>query len=199
MNNADTILFATRNKGKMAEIKKYFQGTKYHILSLDDMGVDINVVEDGATFEENAAKKAAEICHAAGVMVLADDSGLVVDAMAGAPGVDSANFLGTDTPYNVRNLCILRMMADVPYQKRTARFVCVIAIARPGHDVITVRGELSGFISQEMHGEGGFGYDPIFFVAQKGKTTAQMTIEEKNAVSHRGAALALALKELDAL
>jgi len=192
------ITFATRNPGKMREIKEYFQGTKYNILSLDDVGVNIEVVEDGAAFEENAAKKAREICAVTGGIVLADDSGLVIDALDGLPGVDSANFLGTQTPYPTRNAEILKMLTDVPPEKRTARFVCVIAIARPGCNIVHVKAALEGEIAQEICGNAGFGYDPIFYVPHLGKTTAQLSLAEKNAISHRGQALALAVKALDA-
>jgi len=200
MINMTDIVFATRNAGKMREIKGCFQGTKYRILSLDDIGVNIEVVEDGATFEANAAKKAREICRAAGLLTLADDSGLEIDWLAGEPGVDSANFLGADTPYAVRCAKILDMLADAPNHKRGARFVCVIAIARPGcDDIITVRGMLEGEIARTITGGGGFGYDPIFYVPECGKTTAQLDVAEKNRISHRGQALKLAMEALDKL
>jgi len=190
----NSLVFATRNEGKMREIKEYFQGTKYHILSLDDIDVDIEVVEDGTTFEENAAKKAEEISAATSRIVLADDSGLVIDALEGEPGVDSANFLGRSTPYPVRNAMILNMLAGVT--RRTARFVCVIAIAQPGYKTILVKAALEGEIAQEISGDAGFGYDPIFFLPKHGKTMAQMSIIEKNAISHRGQALALTVEAL---
>ena len=198
--NLKNIVFATRNAGKIREVRKFFANSFYNILSLDDVGIDINVIEDGATFEENAAKKAREICDACGAaMVLADDSGLMIDALGGAPGVDSANFLGTDTPYSVRNGKILEMLADVAGEARAARFVCVIAIARPGCDVILERAELHGQIAQEIAGDGGFGYDPIFFLPQYGVTMAQMVLEQKNEVSHRGQALRLVRDRLEKL
>jgi len=190
----NSLVFATRNEGKMREIKEYFQGTKYHILSLDDIDVDIEVVEDGTTFEENAAKKAEEISAATSRIVLADDSGLVIDALEGEPGVDSANFLGRSTPYPVRNAMILNMLAGVT--RRTARFVCVIAIAQRGCKTILVKAALEGEIAQEISGDAGFGYDPIFFLPKHGKTMAQMSIIEKNAISHRGQALALTVEAL---
>ena len=197
------IVFATRNSGKLREIKEYFQGTKYRILSLDDIGVSVEVVEDGTTFEENAAKKAREICLVCNKLTLADDSGLEIDALNGAPGVDSANFLGTHTPYAVRNAKIVEMLAHTPQAKRGARFVCVIAIAIPGPgrdaSVRTVRAQVEGQIAQTPAGEGGFGYDPIFYLKEFGLTTAQLDVEAKNKISHRGRALKLALKELEKL
>ena len=196
------IVFATRNQGKIREVKKFFANTSFNILSLDDIGFNAQIIEDGDTFEDNAAKKALEVCRACGKIVLADDSGLIIDALNGAPGVDSANFLGMDTPYPVRNAKILNMLADVPDNERTARFVCVIAIARPGHDVITQRAELHGQIARAAAGKDGFGYDPIFFLPQHGITMAQMDITQKNEISHRGQALRLTrdrLAELEEL
>jgi len=197
--NIVDIVFATRNAGKIKEIRHFFADSMYNILSLDDIGVDINVIEDGTTFEENAAKKAREICDTCGKIVLADDSGLMIDALGGEPGVDSANFLGADTPYPVRNAKILDMLADVLEDGRTARFVCVIAIARPGYDIITERAEMHGTIAYVAAGGDGFGYDPIFYIPQYGKTTAQMDLAQKNEISHRGQALRLAKDRLDKL
>ena len=186
------IVFATRNIGKIKEVKKFFENSPFNILSLDDVGVDINVVEDGNTFEENAAKKAREICHACKKIVMADDSGLMIDALGGAPGVDSADFLGADTPYPVRNAKIIEMLADVGENARAARFVCVLAIAKPScPKVIFERAELHGQIAHAISGEDGFGYDPIFFLPQYGITMAQMDVAQKNEISHRGQALRL--------
>ena len=193
------IVFATRNAGKINEVREFFANSSFNILSLDDIGVDIHVVEDGTTFEENAQKKAREVCCACRMMVLADDSGLAIDAFDGAPGVDSANFLGTDTPYPVRNAKILKMLADVPEARRTAHFVCVIAIARPGQEIVTERAEIHGKIAYKIAGEGGFGYDPIFFLTQYGVTMAQMDMAQKNEISHRGQALKLVRNRLEKL
>ncbi|MCL2377068.1 MAG: RdgB/HAM1 family non-canonical purine NTP pyrophosphatase [Defluviitaleaceae bacterium] len=195
--NLTDIVFATRNPGKIREIRDFFADSAYNILSLDDIGVNIHVVEDGTTFEENAAKKAREICDACGKIVLADDSGLMIDALDGEPGVDSANFLGTDTPYPVRNAKILEMLADVPEDGRGARFVCVIAIAQPGRDIIAERAEIRGTIAYAAAGGDGFGYDPIFYVPQYGITMAQMDVARKNKISHRGQALGLVRDRLD--
>lgn len=168
-------------------------------MSLDDVLFAENVVEDGATFEENAAKKAAAVCRHSDLLTLADDSGLVIDALGGEPGVDSANFLGTDTPYPIRNAKIIEMLDGVPPERRTARFVCVIAIAILGHDVFVVRGELEGQIALKPAGDTGFGYDPIFYLPERGLTTAQLSIREKNKISHRGIALTKAVAEVIAI
>lgn len=194
------IVFATRNQGKIKEVQKFFADSSYNILSLDNVGVDIEVIEDGDTFEANAAKKAREVCDASGKMVLADDSGLVIDALDGELGVDSANFLGTDTPYNIRNTKILEMLAGVSENERIARFVCVMAIALPDMDeIVFERAELLGQIAYEISGEGGFGYDPIFFLPKYGVTMAQMDIARKNEISHRGMALRLVRDRLERL
>ena len=197
--NTTDIVFATRNAGKIREIKDFFADSAYNVLSLDDIGVDVHVIEDSTTFEENAAKKAREICDACGKIVLADDSGLMIDALGGEPGVDSANFLGTDTPYNLRNAKILEMLADIPEGARGARFVCVIAIARPDHDIMLERAEMHGVIARVAAGGDGFGYDPIFYLPQYGMTTAQMDLAQKNKISHRGQALRLVKDRLDSL
>ena len=197
--SATDIVFATRNTGKIREVKEYFTNSLFHILSLDDIGFNASIIEDGDTFEDNAAKKAREVCRACGKIVLADDSGLIIDALNGAPGVDSANFLGADTPYATRNAKILEKMADVPENRRTARFVCVIAIAVPGRDIVFQRAELHGQIARAVAGDNGFGYDPIFFLPQFGITTAQMDVARKNEISHRGQALRLTRAELEKL
>ena len=193
------IIAATRNYGKLKEIKEYFKGTKFNILSLDDMKIDTEVVEDGGSFEANACKKASEICRISGKMVLADDSGLVIDALGGEPGVDSAYYLGEHTPYDVRCAKILEMMADVAYDKRSASFVCVMAIARPDSDTIFVKGILDGKIAAAPQGDNGFGYDPIFVPEGYDITTAELTVSQKNKISHRGKALKLVLKQLEKL
>lgn len=193
------IVFASGNPGKIREVKEFFRGDRFNVLSPSDIGVNINVAEDGITFEENASKKAQEICDACGLVTLADDSGLVIDALDGAPGVDSANFMGTDTPYSIRNAKILELLTEVPANERTARFVCVIALAVPGWEITTVRGECNGVITQEVAGLDGFGYDPIFLVPKYGITTAQISISQKNEISHRGQALRLVRDLLTAL
>ena len=188
------IIFATKNKGKMLEVKEIMKDTQFVPLSMEDAGVDIDVVEDGAAFEENASKKAYEIMKATGKITLADDSGLEIDFLDKAPGVYSARYLGEHTDYSYKNTHILHLMKDVPDENRTARFVCAIAAAIPegiaGHEQIFVeKAALNGLIGHEIAGKGGFGYDPIFFVPMLGMTTAEMTPEQKNGISHRGKAL----------
>jgi len=190
------IIFATKNIGKMKEICEIMAGTAFNILSMEEVGIDIDVVEDGITFEENAKKKALEIAKISGKLTLADDSGLEIDYLNKEPGVDSANYMGRETPYNIRNAHIIKLLKNVPDPERTARFVCVIAAAFPyKQHVLTARGTVEGIITHEIKGSGGFGYDPIFFVPEHGLTTAEMLPTLKNMISHRGKALRL-MKEM---
>jgi XTP/dITP diphosphohydrolase len=158
---------------------------------MKEAGIDVDIVEDGKTFEENATIKATAISKLAGCLVLADDSGLEVDAMDKAPGIYSARWEGEDTPYSIKNQKIIDNLKDVPEEKRTARFVCAIAAAFPDGRVVTRRGTIEGLIAHKPAGENGFGYDPIFYVPEFKKTTAELSPEEKNKVSHRGKALEL--------
>lgn len=184
------IIVATGNEGKMVEIRQILQGEDVVFSSLRDENLqDVEIVEDGETFEENAIIKAKAISKLTGQMVLADDSGLEVDALDKAPGVYSARYLGEDIPYTVKNNHIIDLLKDVEGEKRSARFVCVIACAFPEGRVITCRGVIEGQIGYEEKGKNGFGYDPIFYVPEFGCTTAELTPEEKNKVSHRGRAL----------
>lgn len=190
------LIFATGNEGKMKEIRMILGDLDYEILSMKEAGIDVDIVEDGKTFEENAIIKATEISKIANCVVLADDSGLEVDAMDKMPGIYSARYLGEDTPYSVKNQTIIDNLAGLPDEKRTARFVCAIAAAFPDGRVVTKRGTIEGIIGYEERGENGFGYDPIFFVPEYGKTTAELTPEEKNKISHRGKALEMIKEEL---
>ncbi len=190
------LIFATGNEGKMKEIRMILGDLDYEILSMKEAGIDVDIVEDGKTFEENAIIKATEISKIAGCVVLADDSGLEVDAMDKMPGIYSARYLGEDTPYSIKNQTIIDNLAGLPDEKRTARFVCVIAAAFPDGRVVTKRGTIEGIIGYEERGENGFGYDPIFFVPEYGRTTAELSPEEKNKISHRGKALEMIKKEL---
>ena len=184
------IIVATGNEGKMEEIRQILQGEGIVFSSLRDENLqDVEIVEDGETFEENAIIKAKAISERTGEMVLADDSGLEVDALDKAPGVYSARYMGEDTPYTVKNKHIIDLLKDVEGEKRSARFVCVIACAFPDGRVITSRGVIEGQIGYEEKGEHGFGYDPIFYVPELGCTTAELAPEEKNKISHRGRAL----------
>ena len=182
------IILATKNKNKLVEVKAVL-GNDYEVLSMEDIGIDVDVEENGTTFEENATIKAEAICKICGKPVMADDSGLEIDYLDKKPGVLSARFLGHDTSYDIKNAKILEMLEDVPEEKRTARFVCSIAVAFPDRDTVVVRDTIEGIIGYESSGENGFGYDPIFYVPELKKTTAQLSMEEKNKISHRGKAL----------
>lgn len=192
------IIFATGNENKMKEIRMILADTGYEIVSMKEAGIDVDIVEDGNTFEENAMIKATAISRlpeAEGCVVLADDSGLEVDYLNKEPGIYSARYEGVDTPYSIKNQIIINRLAGVPDEKRTARFVCAIAAAFPDGRVETRRGTIEGQIGHEPAGENGFGYDPIFYVPEFGKTTAELSPEEKNKVSHRGRALEM-IKEV---
>lgn len=182
------IILATKNKNKLVEVKAVL-GNDYEVLSMEDIGIDVDVEENGTTFEENATIKAEAICKICGKPVMADDSGLEIDYLDKKPGVLSARFLGHDTSYDIKNAKILEMLEDVPEEKRTARFVCSIAVAFPDRDTVVVRDTIEGIIGYESAGDNGFGYDPIFYVPELKKTTAQLSMEEKNKISHRGKAL----------
>ncbi|MGN0438672.1 MAG: XTP/dITP diphosphatase [Lachnospiraceae bacterium] len=190
------LIFATGNENKMKEIRMILGDLDYEILSMKEAGIDVDIVEDGKTFEENAAIKATAISKIANCVVLADDSGLEVDYMDKQPGIMSARWMGEDTSYRIKNQKIIDNLAGVPDEKRTARFVCAIAAAFPDGRVVTKRGTIEGIIGYEERGENGFGYDPIFFVPEYGKTTAELSPEEKNAISHRGKALRMIKSEL---
>lgn len=182
-----TIIFATKNMGKMKEIKAKLP--EYDVKSMEEAGIDIDVEENGETFEENAIIKAEEIMKICNEIVVADDSGLEIDYLNKAPGVLSARYLGHDTPYEYKNAKILEQLEGVPEEKRTARFVCAMAVACPDKKTEVVRGTIEGIIGYESRGENGFGYDPIFFVPELNKSTAELSMDEKNKISHRGKAL----------
>ncbi|ACL75707.1 XTP/dITP diphosphatase [Ruminiclostridium cellulolyticum] len=187
----ERLIAATKNKGKINEIKQVLSGLPLDIISMSEAGIDIDVVEDGATFEENSLKKALEICKVSKSMVLADDSGLEVDFLGGAPGIYSARFAGPGASDTDKNNKLLKMLKDVPFEKRTARFVCAIAVAFPHGRHFVVRGTCEGFIDFECKGSNGFGYDPLFFIQQYNKTMAEIDADLKNQISHRAKALAL--------
>ena len=188
------LIFATGNEGKMKEIREILGDLDYEILSMKEAGVNVDIVEDGTTFEENAKLKARAIYNLMHTAVLADDSGIVVDYLNGEPGIYSARYMGEDTSYRIKNQSLVERLEGVPVEKRTARFVCVIAAAFPDGTVCTTKGTIEGKIGYEERGENGFGYDPIFYLPDMSRTTAELSPEEKNAVSHRGKALA-AMKE----
>lgn len=190
------LIFATGNEGKMKEIRMILGDLDYEILSMKEAGITADIVEDGKSFEENAIIKATAISKLANCLVLADDSGLEVDYMDKMPGIFSARWLGEDTSYAVKNQKIIENLSGVPDDKRTARFVCAIAAAFPDGRVVTKRGTIEGIIGYEERGENGFGYDPIFFLPEYGKTTAELSPEEKNKIGHRGKALQMIKDEL---
>lgn len=190
------IIFATGNEHKMQEIRQILGEVGLEILSMKEAGINVDVVEDGETFEENAMIKAKAIAACCDDIVLADDSGLEVDYLDKAPGIYSARFMGEDTSYDIKNKAILDKLEGVPKEERTARFVCAIAAVLPSGKVITTRGTIEGMIGYEIAGENGFGYDPIFYVEDFGCTTAELSPEQKNEVSHRGNALRAMKKEL---
>lgn len=180
------IIAATKNKNKLREFGEILKG--FEIISQEEAGLDIDVEETGSTFEENSMLKARAIYEACKIPAIADDSGLVVDALGGEPGVYSARYGGEGLDDRGRVELLLKNMKDVPHKERTARFVCAITLV-DGDKVITARGECEGIIAHEPSGENGFGYDPVFFVEKYKKTLAEVTPEEKNAISHRGKAL----------
>lgn len=189
------IIFATSNQGKMNEIRDILKDTDIEPLSLKDLGIDIDIEENGTSFEENAIIKAETICKITGEIVLADDSGLEVDYLDKAPGIYSARFLGETTPYSVKNNYIIDQLRDAKKDERSARFVCVIACSFPEDDTITRTGIVEGIIAEQISGSNGFGYDPIFYIPKYNCTTADMPINLKNQISHRAKALR-AMKEV---
>lgn len=189
------MIFATGNENKMKEIREILGALPLEILSMKEAGVSADIVEDGKTFEENALIKARAICKLAGEMVLADDSGLEIDYLNKEPGIYSARYMGEDTSYHIKNKSLIDRLEGVPDEKRTARFVCAIAAVFPDGKELVVRGTVEGIIGYEEKGENGFGYDPIFYLPERGCTTAELPPEEKNSISHRGNALRL-MKDL---
>ena len=197
------IIFATGNEGKMKEIREIldgltFLGEKVQILSMKEAGIDIDIIADGTTFEENAMIKARAVAGAAKeAIVLADDSGLVIDYLNGEPGIYSARYLGKDTSYRVKNANLVQRLEGVPDEKRSARFVCAIAAVLPDGRELSTRGTIEGRIGYEEKGLNGFGFDPIFYVPEIGKYTAELSDEDKNRISHRGKALRAMREELE--
>ncbi|MDY6918220.1 MAG: XTP/dITP diphosphatase [Chloroflexota bacterium] len=183
-----TLLLATNNRAKVREYVQALEGVPYSMVTLADIGVDVAVSETGQTLEENADLKATAYASASGLVSLADDSGLEVEALGGEPGVLSARYAGEDASDRERIDFLLSRLEHVPWEGRQARFRCVIAIAAPQSEVELCEGVCPGIITLEPRGEGGFGYDPVFFLPELGKTMAELTMEEKNEVSHRGKA-----------
>lgn len=196
--NMGRIIFATGNAGKIREISAIMADTGMEVVSMKEAGIRVAIEENGSTYEENALIKARAVASMTedGDIVMADDSGLEIDYLNREPGVYSARYLGEDTSYRVKNADLIRRLEGVPDDQRTARFVCAIAAVLPGGMELTVRAAIEGRIGYEEKGENGFGYDPIFYVPEFQKTTAELTEAEKNAVSHRGKALRLMKEEL---
>ena len=190
------IIFATGNAGKMKEIRMIMADTGMEIVSMKEAGIAPDIEENGTTYEENALIKARAVAACTDDIVLADDSGLEIDYLGGEPGVYSARYLGEDTSYRIKNATLVQRLEGVPDEKRTARFVCAIAAVLPDGSELTTRAAVEGQIGYEEKGEHGFGYDPIFYVPKFHKTTAELTEEEKNQVSHRGQALQRMKEEL---
>ena len=180
------MIFATGNENKIREI---LGDLPLEILSMKQAGISADIEEDGTSFEENALIKAREVCRLAGEMVLADDSGLEIDYLNGEPGIYSARYMGEDTSYRIKNQNLIDRLEGVPDEQRTARFVCAIAAVFPNGKELVVRGTVEGMIGYEERGENGFGYDPIFYLPDRGVSTAELPPEEKNSLSHRGNAL----------
>ncbi|MGN0329715.1 MAG: XTP/dITP diphosphatase [Kineothrix sp.] len=190
------IVFATGNAGKMKEIREILKDLDCEVCSMKEMGIDIPIEENGKTFEENAVIKAEAVAAACGEIVLADDSGLEIDYLNGEPGIYSARYMGEDTPYSIKNANLIERLKGVPEDLRGARFVCVIAAVFPDGEVVSTYGEVKGRIAHSERGSNGFGYDPVFFLPEFGRTTAELSDHEKNSISHRGEALRKMKEEL---
>jgi XTP/dITP diphosphohydrolase len=185
------LLLATNNAGKVAEFRRLFDGCGWEIVTPAELGLEMSVEEAGETYAENAREKARAGAGESGLVTLADDSGIEIEAMGGEPGVRSARFLGDDAAYPERFAEIQRRLDGLPHHRRAARFVCVIAVADPKTgSVRTAEGEVRGLIAEEARGEGGFGYDPIFWVPQVSATMAELPVHQKDIISHRGRAAA---------
>ena len=192
----DKIIFATGNEGKMKEVRMILEDLGLPVLSLKDAGITADVEENGTTFEENAQIKAKAIMEMTGALVLADDSGLEVDALDKEPGIYSARYMGHDTSYHIKNQNIIDRLEGKVGEERSARFVCAIAAAFPDGRVLITRGTMECQIGYEEKGENGFGYDPIFYLPEYQCYSAELSLEEKNKLSHRGKALRLMKERL---
>ena len=183
------IIFATGNEGKMREVRAILADLGLPVLSMKEAGADPVIVEDGKTFGENAQIKAQAVWNCTGDIVLADDSGLVVDYIGGEPGIYSARYMGEDTSYVIKNQNIIDRLKDAKGKERSARFVCNIAAVLPDGRVLHAEETMEGLVAEKPAGTGGFGYDPILYLPEFGMTSAEITMEEKNKISHRGKAL----------
>ncbi len=186
------IVFATGNKNKMTEIKEILGDYGFEILSMKDLGLSSHAEENGTSFSENALIKARDIasqCKDKETIVIADDSGLEIDALGGEPGIYSSRYLGEDTSYHIKNAELIKRLDGIPPVNRTARFKCAIAAVFPDGEEIVTQGKIEGRIGYEERGSNGFGYDPIFYLPDMSKSTAEIDPDEKNSISHRGIAL----------
>ena len=190
-----SIILASNNKDKVKEVKEILKG--YDIISMKEAGIDVDIEENGTTFEENALIKARAIMKLTGQITMADDSGLEIDYLNKAPGVYSARFMGHDTSYDIKNKALIQKIEGVKGSDRSGRFVCAIAVCFPDGREIVKRGTMEGLIAEEIKGDNGFGYDPIVYLPEYGKTSGELAPEEKNKIRHRGKALALIKEELD--
>lgn len=193
------IIFATGNAGKMKEIRMILADLGMPVVSMKEAGVSVEIEENGTSFEENAVIKARTIMEQTGEITMADDSGLEIDALNKEPGIYSARYMGEDTSYEIKNQNLIDRLQGVPEEKRTARFVCAVACAFPDGRVFTVTRTMEGIIAEESRGANGFGYDPIFYLPEKGCTSAEISAEEKNELSHRGKALRAMRQQLEEL
>ena len=196
METIKDFIVATKNKDKVFEIQEILKDLPFHILTMTEAGVDDEIEENGDTFEENALIKAQAVHKKTGGYVMADDSGLAIDALGGAPGIYSARFMGSDSSYEVKIAALWDLLKDVPLEKRTAHFICAIAVVRPDGSSFTVKESMDGIFYDRILGDNGFGYDPVFYLPERGLTTAQLPPDEKNLISHRGKALRAMLAEL---
>ena len=192
------IIFATGNEGKMKEVRMILTDMGVSVVSMKEAGVRADIVENGKTFEENAVIKAKAVMKLTGQIAMADDSGLVIDFLNGEPGIYSARYMGEDTSYTIKNQNLIDRLQGVEESRRTARFVCAIACALPDGTVLTTEGTMEGIIGYESRGENGFGYDPIFYLPEFVCSSAQLSPEKKNELSHRGKALRKMREELEA-
>lgn len=197
MKGQECIVIATKNKGKLEEFRQLLAKLPYEVVSMAEAGFMDDIEENGETFEENALIKAKCVRNAVRATVIADDSGLEVDYLGGAPGVYSARYAGEGATDAERNRKLLNELSGIPMEKRSARFVCAIAVVFPDGSSLTVRGTCDGYIAEKPAGSNGFGYDPLLYVPEIGMTIAQMDAELKNSISHRGNALKKLLVELD--
>ena len=197
------MIVATGNKDKVKEIKEILSDMDALVVTMKDAGLSAEPEEDGATFLENAVIKAKAVAEKAAkssdwkdAVVMADDSGLVIDALNGEPGVYSARYMGHDTSYREKNANLIERLDNVPEEERSARFVCAVAAVCPGGKILTAEAAMEGRIAYEEHGQGGFGYDPIFYLPEFDRTSAELSLEEKNSISHRGKALRMMREKL---